>query len=35
VTPAGLVDALVTEKGVVEHPDAAKMAAVFGPVSRA
>jgi methylthioribose-1-phosphate isomerase len=34
VTPAGLVDALVTERGIVEHPDAAKMAAVFGPVSR-
>jgi methylthioribose-1-phosphate isomerase len=25
VTPAELVDALVTERGVVEHPDAAKM----------
>jgi methylthioribose-1-phosphate isomerase len=35
VTPAELIDALVTEKGVVERPDAAKMAAVFGPVSRA
>jgi len=35
VTPADLIDALVTEKGVVERPDAAKMAAVFGPVSRA
>ena len=34
VTPAELIDALVTEKGVVERPDAAKMAAVFGPVSR-
>ncbi|MEO8160605.1 MAG: S-methyl-5-thioribose-1-phosphate isomerase [Arenimonas sp.] len=34
VTPAQLVDALVTERGVIEHPDTAKMAAVFGPVSR-
>lgn len=30
VTPAGLIDAIVTERGVIEHPDAAKMAAVFG-----
>lgn len=29
VTPAALVDAIVTEKGVVEHPDAAKMAALM------
>ncbi len=29
VTPAGLMDALVTEKGVIERPDAAKMAACF------
>ena len=35
VTPAELIDALVTERGVIERPDAAKMAAVFGPVSRA
>jgi methylthioribose-1-phosphate isomerase len=35
VTPADLIDALVTERGVIERPDAAKMAAVFGPVSRA
>ena len=35
VTPAGLVDALVTERGVIEHPDAGKMAAVFRPVSSA
>ena len=34
VTPAELIDALVTERGVIERPDAAKMAAVFGPVSR-
>ena len=26
VTPADLIDAIVTEKGVVERPDAAKMA---------
>lgn len=30
VTPAGLIDAIVTEKGVVERPDPAKMRAVFG-----
>jgi len=30
VTPAALVDVLVTEKGVVEHPDAAGIAALFG-----
>jgi methylthioribose-1-phosphate isomerase len=35
VTPAGLVDALVTERGVIEHPDRAKMTAVFGGVSSA
>lgn len=29
VTPAGLVDALVTERGVVERPDAARMAELF------
>lgn len=29
VTPAALVDAIVTEKGIVEHPDAAKMAALM------
>ena len=29
VTPAGLVDALVTERGVIERPDAASMAALF------
>jgi methylthioribose-1-phosphate isomerase len=29
VTPAALIDAIVTERGVVEHPDAAKMAALF------
>ena len=30
VTPAALIDAIVTEKGVVEHPDAASMRALFG-----
>jgi methylthioribose-1-phosphate isomerase len=30
VTPAALIDAIVTEKGVVERPDVAKMKAVFG-----
>ncbi|HRF84637.1 MAG TPA: S-methyl-5-thioribose-1-phosphate isomerase, partial [Pseudoxanthomonas sp.] len=31
VTPAGLIDAIVTERGVVEHPDAARMRAAFAP----
>jgi methylthioribose-1-phosphate isomerase len=35
VTPADLIDALVTERGVIEHPDEQKMRAMFGPVSRA
>ena len=30
VTPHGLIDAIVTEKGVVEQPDAARMQAIFG-----
>jgi len=30
VTPADLIDAIVTEKGVVEHPDVAAMRRVFG-----
>jgi methylthioribose-1-phosphate isomerase len=30
VTPAGLIDALVTEKGVILAPDATKMRACFG-----
>lgn len=30
VTPHALVDAIVTERGVVENPDAARMAARFG-----
>ena len=31
VTPHGLIDAIVTERGVVERPDAAAMQAAFGP----
>lgn len=31
VTPATLIDAIVTERGVVECPDAARMAALLGP----
>jgi methylthioribose-1-phosphate isomerase len=30
VTPAELVDAIVTEKGVVENPTPEKMAALMG-----
>jgi methylthioribose-1-phosphate isomerase len=30
VTPHALIDAIVTEKGVIERPDAASMEAVFG-----
>ena len=30
ITPAALIDAIVTERGVVEHPDAASMRAMFG-----
>ena len=30
VTPASLIDAIVTERGVVERPDAERMAAMFG-----
>jgi methylthioribose-1-phosphate isomerase len=30
VTPAGLIDAIVTERGVVLQPDEARMAALFG-----
>jgi len=29
VTPADLIDAIVTEKGVVERPSAAKLAALM------
>jgi methylthioribose-1-phosphate isomerase len=31
VAPAELIDAIVTERGVIENPDAAKMATMFGP----
>ena len=31
VTPADLIDALVTEKGVIERPNAARIAALFEP----
>jgi methylthioribose-1-phosphate isomerase len=31
VTPAALVTALITERGIVEHPDRAKIAALFQP----
>jgi methylthioribose-1-phosphate isomerase len=31
VTPADAIDFLVTEKGVIERPDRAKMAAFFSP----
>jgi methylthioribose-1-phosphate isomerase len=30
VTPAGLIDAIVTEKGIVERPDSASMRSMFG-----
>src|SRR5690606_5300135 len=30
VTPASLIDAIVTEKGVIEQPDEARMRATFG-----
>jgi methylthioribose-1-phosphate isomerase len=30
VTPAALIDAIVTERGVVEQPDAKGMARLFG-----
>jgi methylthioribose-1-phosphate isomerase len=30
VTPSGLIDALVTERGVIERPDVDKMRAMFG-----
>ena len=33
VTPAALIDALVTERGVIEHPDAGRMRAVFSAAS--
>ena len=30
VTPAALVDAIVTERGVIEHPDRGKLATHMG-----
>ncbi|HEY0229759.1 MAG TPA: S-methyl-5-thioribose-1-phosphate isomerase, partial [Dokdonella sp.] len=30
VTPAQLIDAIVTERGIVLQPDAARMADLFG-----
>jgi methylthioribose-1-phosphate isomerase len=33
VTPAELIDAIVTERGVIEAPNRAKMESVFGPMS--
>jgi methylthioribose-1-phosphate isomerase len=30
VTPADLIDAIVTERGVIEHPDSQKMKTMFG-----
>ncbi|MHC9085410.1 S-methyl-5-thioribose-1-phosphate isomerase [Luteimonas sp. RIT-PG2_3] len=30
IAPAGLIDAIVTEKGVIEHPDVDAMRAMFG-----
>ncbi len=30
VTPATLIDAIVTERGVIEQPDPARMRAAFG-----
>ncbi|HTA65212.1 MAG TPA: S-methyl-5-thioribose-1-phosphate isomerase, partial [Xanthomonadaceae bacterium] len=35
VTPANLIDAIVTERGVAMAPDTAKMAAIFEPKSSA
>jgi methylthioribose-1-phosphate isomerase len=35
VTPAALIDALVTERGIIEKPDAAKMRKAFGPAESA
>jgi len=35
VTPAHLIDVLVTERGVIEHPDAERMRTAFASVSHA
>jgi hypothetical protein len=34
VTPAGLIDAIVCEHGVIERPDAARMAAFLAQAGR-
>jgi len=34
VTPAALIDVIVTERGIVEKPDAARMQALFGASAR-
>jgi methylthioribose-1-phosphate isomerase len=34
VTPATLIDAIVCERGVIERPDAERMAAFLGAVPR-
>jgi len=34
VTPAALIDVIVTERGIVEKPDAARMKALFGSAGR-
>ncbi len=33
VTPASLIDVIVTEQGIIERPDPARMAALFRPMS--
>ena len=33
VTPAALIDVIVTERGIVEKPDAMRMKALFGAAS--
>jgi methylthioribose-1-phosphate isomerase len=35
ITPAELIDAIVTERGVIEAPNRAKMESLFGPMSSA
>jgi methylthioribose-1-phosphate isomerase len=30
ITPASLIDVIVTEKGVIHQPDGTKIAAIFG-----
>jgi methylthioribose-1-phosphate isomerase len=33
VTPATLIDAIVTERGVIQNPNAGTMSALFGAAS--